>query len=292
VTDLLPPLRGRLRGEAARQGAPIDLIERDYALGHVLATIYGRPQLKDTLIFKGGTALKKAYFGNYRFSVDLDFTAVGGPRGDELLDEVIEVGRATAERLAEYGPFEMLTDRRSESEAHPGGQEAFRLRLRFPWQSTPMCSMKMEITMDEPVLLPTTRRPLLHDYGESLPELLRCYSLEEVVAEKLRTMRQTLKRLEEGRWLRNCARDYYDLWRLCVGSDVSVDLTEVARILPEKLSVRDVDAQSPEDFFPSAVVEGARRQWGSSLENLVRPLPEFDAALQDLRASLEEGLTR
>ena len=292
MTDLLPPLRGRLRAEAARLGAPIDLVERDYALGHVLSTIYGRPLLQDALVFKGGTALKKAYFGDYRFSVDLDFTAVRGPRGDELLAEVIDVGRATAERLAEYGPFEMLTDRLPGSGAHPGRQEAFKLRLRFPWQSTPMCSIKMEITMDEPVLLPATQRPLLHDYGESLPGLLRCYSLEEIVTEKLRTIRQALRRLEEGRWLRNCARDYYDLWRLCVDPAVSVDLTEVARILPEKLLVRSVDAQSPDDFFPAAVVEGARRQWDSSLGNLARQLPEFDAALRDLRESLEEGLTR
>ena len=112
------------------------------------------------------------------------------------------------------------------------------------------------------------------------------------MTEKLRTIRQALRRLEEGRWLRNCARDYYDLWRLCVDPAVSVDLTEVARILPEKLLVRSVDAQSPDDFFPAAVVEGARRQWDSSLGNLARQLPEFDAALRDLRESLEEGLTR
>ena len=32
------------------------------------------PSLKENLIFKGGTALKKCYFGNYRFSEDLDLT--------------------------------------------------------------------------------------------------------------------------------------------------------------------------------------------------------------------------
>jgi hypothetical protein len=74
------PLRDRLRREAQRLRVPEDVVERDYALGHVLAALYGQAELADCLVFKGGTALKKAYFGDYRFSVDLDFSAVGGPR--------------------------------------------------------------------------------------------------------------------------------------------------------------------------------------------------------------------
>ena len=153
-----------------------------------------------------------------------------------------------------------------------------------------MCSIKMEVTADEPVILPAADRPLLHGYGEDLATTLRCYSLEEIVAEKLRTMRQALRRLEAGRWSRNCARDYYDLWRLCVDPDVAVDLTRVATILPEKLAVRGVEARSVDDFFPPAVVAEARRQWQSSLGNLVRPLPKFDVAIAELRAKLDRRL--
>ena len=254
MTGAPPPLRGRLRSEAARLEAPFELVERDYALGHVLAVIYRRPTLSGALVFKGGTALKKAYFGDYRFSVDLDFTALGGPRGDALLAEVSIVAEDTAASLAEHGPFEVAAERRRERSGHPAGQEAFRLGVQFPWQRSPMCSIKMEVTTDEPVILPAADRPLLHGYGEDLATTLRCYSLEEIVAEKLRTMRQALKRLEAGRWLRNCARDYYDLWRLCVDPDVAVDLTRVATILPEKLAVRGVEARSVDDFFPPAVV--------------------------------------
>lgn len=292
MTDPLPPLRGRLRAEAARLQAPIELVERDYALGHVLAALYGDAQLSAALVFKGGTALKKAYFGDYRFSVDLDFTAVGGPRGDVLLSEVSTVAEAAASSLGEHGPFEVVAQRRSERGGHPSGQEAFKVGVRFPWQRRPMCSIKMEITVDEPVLLPVADRPLLHGYGEDLAATLRCYSREEIVTEKLRTMRQAMMRLEAGRWLRNCARDYYDLWRLCVDPEVAVNLAEVARILPEKLSVREVEARTVDDYFPPAVTEEARRQWESSLGNLVRPLPDFEVAVAELRASLDRGLAR
>ena len=286
MADSLRPLRGRLRDEAQRLQVPIDVVERDYALGCVLAETYERDALAAALVFKGGTALKKAYFGDYRFSVDLDFTAVGGPRGDELEAEIVALADDVEHCLGVHGPFSVTASRRSEQREHPTGQEAFRLAVRFPWHPSPLCSIKVEITTDEPLLLPAADRPLLHGYEEELSATLRCYSLEEIVAEKLRTMLQAEKRLEEGKWLRNCARDYYDLWRLCADPAVVVDFAEVGRILPAKCAVRGVEAHCVDDFFPELVVEGAGRQWGSSLANLVRPLPEFAVALGEIRASL------
>lgn len=66
MSDPLRPLRDRLRRGAQRQGVPLDVVEKDFALGHVLASIYRGAELADVLVFKGGTALKKAYFGDYR----------------------------------------------------------------------------------------------------------------------------------------------------------------------------------------------------------------------------------
>jgi len=290
VADLLRPVRGRLRDEAQRLGVPLDVVERDYAIGYVLAALYERDSLASALVFKGGTALKKAYFGDYRFSVDLDFTAVGGPRGDELEADIMALAREVERGLGAQGPFTVAASRRPEQRGHPAGQEAFRLAVQFPWHPSPLCSIKVEITTDEPLLLPAADRPLLHGYEEELSATLRCYSLEEIVAEKLRTMLQAEKRLEEGKWLRNCARDYYDLWRLCAAPEVVVDYATVGRILPAKLAVRGVEAATVDDFFPARVVEGASRQWDSSLAALVRPLPEFEVALNELRASLSSHL--
>jgi predicted nucleotidyltransferase component of viral defense system len=44
-------------------------------LGHFIAAIFNEPELKETLIFKGGTCSKKCWFEEYRFSEDLDFTS-------------------------------------------------------------------------------------------------------------------------------------------------------------------------------------------------------------------------
>ncbi len=51
-------------------------IEKDYVLSWVLYAISKNKTLNNALVFKGGTVLKKAYFEDYRFSEDLDFTLV------------------------------------------------------------------------------------------------------------------------------------------------------------------------------------------------------------------------
>ncbi len=48
--------------------------EKDYFLAVILSIIYGSG-LKDTLVFKGGTAVYHCYLDQIRFSKDLDFTA-------------------------------------------------------------------------------------------------------------------------------------------------------------------------------------------------------------------------
>jgi predicted nucleotidyltransferase component of viral defense system len=53
---------------------PEDVIERDYVLAWLLTQIPTNSLLSQALAFKGGTALRRMHFGEYRFSEDLDFT--------------------------------------------------------------------------------------------------------------------------------------------------------------------------------------------------------------------------
>jgi len=50
-----------------------DVLERDYCLAWFLSAL-AESGLRPVLAFKGGTALKRCYFTDYRFSEDLDFT--------------------------------------------------------------------------------------------------------------------------------------------------------------------------------------------------------------------------
>ena len=65
-------LSNRLANEGGRRIRE-DVFERDYCLAWFLAVL-SQSELKTVLGFKGGTALKRCYFPDYRFSEDLDFT--------------------------------------------------------------------------------------------------------------------------------------------------------------------------------------------------------------------------
>jgi hypothetical protein len=67
-------LANRLATEGGRR-IPESVLERDYCLAWFLAAL-AESDLMATLVFKGGTALKRCYFGDFRFSEDLDFTLI------------------------------------------------------------------------------------------------------------------------------------------------------------------------------------------------------------------------
>ena len=155
----MEPLRPRLEEVRQRLGIRWEVLERDYLLSWMLAGIYAVPELGETLVFKGGTALKKCYFGDYRFSEDLDFTGREGvPAGDDM-EELMSRACEAAQALAgEYAPVELLCGRYVERNPHPGGQEAFLIRARLPWHQRSDTPVKVEITMDEPILWPRARQ--------------------------------------------------------------------------------------------------------------------------------------
>ncbi|KCZ72353.1 protein of unknown function (DUF1814) [Candidatus Methanoperedens nitroreducens] len=66
-----------LRRRARKTGFDVATLEKDYALTWLLSGIYWEnSQLRDILIFKGGTAIRKVYFPEWRLSEDLDFTVM------------------------------------------------------------------------------------------------------------------------------------------------------------------------------------------------------------------------
>jgi predicted nucleotidyltransferase component of viral defense system len=211
----MKPLRARLDTARRQNGMPWEVLERDYLLSWLLAGIGQIAPLRETLVFKGGTALKKCYFGDYRFSEDLDFSGLPGvPTGKAMEEAVREATRVANRLLNEYAPATLTCERYTEKEPHPGGQEAFAIRAQFSWQKQPQTRVIIETAVDEPVLRPTPQRLMLHEYGEPLQIPVVVYGLEEIVAEKLRAILQHIEKLESRGWSRSRARDYYDLWRV------------------------------------------------------------------------------
>ncbi len=286
------PLRIRLEEARKRTGLPWEILEKDYILSWILAGISRVDTLRDTLIFKGGTALKKCYFGDYRFSEDLDFSAVGkAPTGDAMEKAIQEACTAAAKLLEEYAPVELIPVRYTERDPHPGGQVAFIIRARLPWQRAPHAGAMVEVSMDEPVIKPVERLPIIHEYGEPLDDRVMVYSLEEIVAEKLRAILQHVEKLQTRGWSRSRARDYYDLWRVFNAYGKKLDLSDFPSFLRKKCSVRGVAFESADDFFQKTMLAYVETTWAQWLGPLVPDLPAFQTVMRELRPIIEELVT-
>jgi len=280
----MKPLRTRLQEARKRLSSPWEVLERDYLLSWILAGISRVDTLSKTLVFKGGTALKKCYFGDYRFSDDLDFSGLAEVPTDKAMESAIRVPCALAAQLLdEFAPVDISCGRYSEREPHPGGQEAFVIRARLPWHRELHTRIMVEITVDEKILKPIEKHLVLHEYGEPLEANIQVYSLEEIVAEKLRAILQHVDRLEVRGWSRSRARDYYDLWRvLCTYRD-PLDTLDFPEFLQEKCAHRNVSFMHSDDFFQETMVSYVAKAWGLWLGPLVPDLPSFATVIGELR---------
>ena len=136
----------RLAGVARVDPMVLDL---DYSLGWFLAGLASVPEVSNRLVFKGGTCLRKCYFDGYRFSEDLDFTAVTFIQPDLLQDWVEQVGHWSAEH---NGPNFAIEPTRVEIVEDEYGKESFQIRVYYRgplvWGGSPRV-IRVDITRDE-----------------------------------------------------------------------------------------------------------------------------------------------
>jgi predicted nucleotidyltransferase component of viral defense system len=236
----------------------------------VLDALSQTSPLSDTFCLKGGTALRLVYFDDWRHSVDLDFSVLPSFPSREL--------RSLVEAwFAQVGTMCGMEVRLLDYHRVNG---AARLRARFVGPLRHPARLLFDLTLDELVLLSPLRQQVLDSPFPSLRPVVLTYALEEILAEKMRSI------LQRGK-----ARDYYDVWRLLAEKAMFVDMDLVrsalsqkcrhkglgeprihAFLLPEQLAEagvyweRDLAGQGPARSLPS---------WESVAEELARLLAEF-----------------
>lgn len=285
------PLRIRLDREKKKNGLTFETVQQDYLLSWILCGLYEHSALKENLIFKGGTALKKCYFGNYRFSEDLDFSVISSiPRKEKLLISIIEACKIAEQKMNEFAEVRLIIERYEEKDDHPFEQEAFKVRAQFPWHREPLTSAKIEITMEETIIFPPITKKILHPYDEKIDTSIQTYCLEEIVLEKLRAILQKTKKLHEEGRDRSRTRDYYDLWRIFITFESSLYFENFPTLLQKKCDLKKVRFAGAESFFDPVMMETVRRTWKQWLGNLVSDLPDCSLVISELRTKLESLL--
>ena len=186
--------------QGAKRRIPESVLERDYCLAWFLVVLGSTP-LRDILAFKGGTALRRCYFPDYRFSEDLDFTLIVPTLFLEirlLLKQIFVEVRRTSGVGFGYS--------REDPHFHTNSH-TFYLSYQGPLPPTRAPKeVKVDVTVRECVVFDLEDRPVLAGYPEysDLPAkaTVRAYSLKEIAAEKVVAL------LDRAR---NEPRDLYDV---------------------------------------------------------------------------------
>ncbi len=222
-------------GRVQEWGLAEHVVEKDYVLGWVLWGIGSDATLGEHWIFKGGTCLKKCFVETYRFSEDLDFTILpGGPLTPE---EVLPLLRRVLQRVSEESGID-FTVAEPRLRVRPSGTDAEgRIYYRGPRNTPGATSVKLDLSADETVLRPTVSRAIAHPYPDALPApgTMRCYSFEEVFAEKLRAMAQ-----------RGRPRDLYDIVNLFRRTDLRLRAAPIRETLVAKCEAKGIDVPTAE----------------------------------------------
>jgi hypothetical protein len=263
-------LSNRLARKAGRR-IPEAVLERDYCLAWFLVGL-ARTPLRKLLAFKGGTALKRCYFGDYRFSEDLDFSLVEKVAFNYILTELEpvydEVHRASGI---------VFRFSREDRMRHQNSYTFF-LHYDGPLPGATGHDVKVDITIKEQFVCPLQERYVLRGYDEysDLPEneLVQVYSLEEIAAEKVMALADRA---------RNEPRDLYDLWYLT--SQSHIDLASIRPEIMRKAEFRGRKFSNIIEEF-SKKEPRYRKLWDSRLASQMAELPHFDEVIRVVRRSM------
>ncbi len=262
---------------AATMGLRPDVIEKDYALGWLLAGIYHHPAIKRTWVFKGGTCLKKCFFETYRFSEDLDFTLTD----DSQINEAFL--RDTFETMCEWIyeqtgleipksnlSFDIYTNPRGKISCQ--GKVAYRGPIAPP-RSGGFPTIKLDLTGDEKLVLAPGSQPVYHPYSDEPDDGIHAlsYVYEEVFGEKFRALAE-----------RTRPRDLYDVVNLFRNTTVKPSPSVLLDVLSQKCEFKGISVPVLTDL--ESHKESLEGSWASMLGHQLPNLPPVESYWSELPA--------
>lgn len=231
-------------------GYNLGQIESDY-LQHILLLFLSR-RAGNWLVFKGGTALQKAY-GLNRFSDDLDFTS--------KKEDFEDIAHGIRTDLVAFGLENELKINRMENVS-----EVIVYSIKGPlYDGTPrsMAVQRVEVSLREKVILKEEIHEVVPVYPDLQPYLLTMMNPEEILSEKVRAI-----------MTRNKARDVYDSWFL-IKKKIPVNLELINKKLEYYGMVFDLHA------FTTSLMD-KNRVWEKELKPLASFIPDFEKTAKEI----------
>lgn len=234
-----------IRARARQLGLDASHVENDYVLCHLLVAISeGFPEF----VFRGGTALARIYWPDYRLSEDLDFTSEGPvPDLEARLGDAVRVAR---ERTTL--PLELAY-------APPRGSLS---RSTIQWSDH---ELLLDINMDTAVAMGSSegRVDLPYKDLQEIETIIPVFSLTEILGNKWYMLND-----------RTEPRDLFDVWTGLV--QFAVEFEEIERGHRAKYGY----APSPGSIHNAKRLEGP---WEIRLAHQLADLPPFKQVYREVK---------
>ncbi len=242
---------------AINLGIPLPNVEKDHVMGWLLYSIYDNPALVDNLILKGGNCLRKIYFPDTRFSDDLDFTTYRLNSEKEFHRHLNSVCKVVEEKAGIKFDFDKT---RVEVKPTPDkDSQALDGRVYFKGfagDSSVTMRIKFDVSEYEKIVLPLQRHPIIHVYSDAdmLQSKILCYSLEEILAEKLRSWIQ-----------RTRSRDLFDIVKIIDSNAIPVSKTNILSTFFKKTIFKNVPIAGRDEMLYESKFAEIEQSWQQTI---------------------------
>ena len=267
---------GEIQKKANQVGVRDQQIEKDYILSWILWGVANHEQLSKTVVFKGGTVLKKVYFEDYRFSEDLDFTLLNNEISNEQIFEWFNEIFDLIKEEANIPLKKIDDDEDDENKLKEEKEDGLNFYIGYVGPLGGFGNnkkVKVDISRSEKLEFEPVVKSAIVDYSDLEEHKLLCYPLEELLVEKLRC---TMQRMQP--------RDYYDIWYL-----VEVEKMEVEYFTNEFRNKCNSKQQNPDDFHKKLEqkLPQYKARWQKSMNDQIKDLPDFEQVEREVSRKIK-----
>jgi uncharacterized protein len=248
-------------------------IEKDYIISWVLWGISDNALLRENLIFKGGTCLKKMYIKEYRYSEDMDFTL----KDDSVSDGDIYNTFSDVFNEIETKANLKLSIPEDSKETHPAsGSISFYIIYIGPLGGKGD-HVKVDITRGEKLEYECLKGNVLNDYSdlEAIGGFsVQSYHIKEIFIEKMAALMG-----------RTVPRDLYDFNYLA-----SIEGVEIQEVYAEFQRKAENKGHSANEFAEKTLNKKMvfKRGWEANLSHQIKDLGEFKEAWREFNKQLRK----
>jgi len=266
---------GEISRKANSEGVRQQQIEKDYIISWILWGIYNHNFLKDALIFKGGTCLKKIHIEDYRYSEDMDFTLNPEMEKNITNNDIYGAFETVFVEIKEAANINLSIPEDSK-EVHESGGIKFFIDYVGPLGGK-SDHVKTDISKGEKLVFDVERLNMLNQYSDIEEEedvTIKCYGLEEIVIEKMAALMG-----------RTIPRDLYDFEYLTNNEGI-----ELQDIFYEYQAKAEHKGHNPDEFVEKVTAKERtfEKAWEDNLSHQIKDLAKFKDVWRNFHKQLRK----